>query len=281
MMKAGFSLNIKGRLCRIEHPLVMGILNVTPDSFFSGSRVGADALHTYVSKMVDEGADIIDIGACSTRPGSLPVDEKTELERLHKALNVIDADFPDAIVSIDTFRGRVVQECVEHHNVSIINDVSAFSWDNTMLDAVASARLPYILTHSVGAAGDTPEYKNLLPDVLRFLSEKLWQLRQHGVADVIIDPGFGFGKSVEQNYEMLARLQEFSLLDAPVLVGVSRKSMITKVLKVDASQALNGTTALNMAALMGGAHILRVHDVCAAAETIRLYRMMQSFNKKD
>ena len=281
MMKAGFSLNIKGRLCRIEHPLVMGILNVTPDSFFSGSRVGADTLHTYVSKMVDEGADIIDIGACSTRPGSLPVDEKTELERLHKALDVIDADFPDAIVSIDTFRGRVVQECVEHHNVSIINDVSAFSWDNTMLDAVASARLPYILTHSVGAAGGTPEYKNLLPDVLRFLSEKLWQLRQRGVADVIIDPGFGFGKSVEQNYEMLARLQEFSLLDAPVLVGVSRKSMITKVLKVDASQALNGTTALNMAALMGGAHILRVHDVCAAAETIRLYRMMQSFNKKD
>ncbi|MBR6649629.1 MAG: dihydropteroate synthase, partial [Bacteroidaceae bacterium] len=279
MMKAGFSLNIKGRLCRIEHPLVMGILNVTPDSFFSGSRVGADTLHTYVSKMVDEGADIIDIGACSTRPGSLPVDEKTELERLHKALDVIDADFPDAIVSIDTFRGRVVQECVEHHNVSIINDVSAFSWDNTMLDAVASARLPYILTHSVGAAGGTPEYKNLLPDVLRFLSEKLWQLRQRGVADVIIDPGFGFGKSVEQNYEMLARLQEFSLLDAPVLVGVSRKSMITKVLKVDASQALNGTTALNMAALMGGAHILRVHDVCAAAETIRLYRMMQSFNK--
>ena len=274
-MRSVFSLNIRGRLLEIDRPLVMGILNVTPDSFFEESRVNNDALLERLRTMLAEGVDIIDVGACSTRPGSVPVDEKTELGRLHKALDIIDSEYPDAIISIDTFRGGVVQECAQHHNVSIINDVSAFSWDDTMIDAVAAANLPYILTHSVGDAGCRPEYGNFLSEVLSFLSASVWQLRQRGVSDVIIDPGFGFGKSVEQNYAMLARLQEFTLFDAPILAGLSRKSMITKVLGIDAKQALNGTTALNMLALMNGADILRVHDVRQAVETVKLYQTLQ------
>lgn len=274
-MKSVFSLNIRGRLLEIDRPLVMGILNVTPDSFFEESRVNNDALLERLRTMLAEGVDIIDVGACSTRPGSVPVDEKTELGRLHKALDIIDSEYPDAIISIDTFRGGVVQECAQHHNVSIINDVSAFSWDDTMIDAVAAANLPYILTHSVGDAGCRPEYGNFLSEVLSSLSASVWQLRQRGVSDVIIDPGFGFGKSVEQNYAMLARLQEFTLFDAPILAGLSRKSMITKVLGIDAKQALNGTTALNMLALMNGADILRVHDVRQAVETVKLYQTLQ------
>ena len=261
---------------RLDRPLVMGILNVTPDSFFEESRVSDDAVASRVRRMIDDGADIIDVGACSTRPDSTPVTEKEELERLHKALGVLDAEFPGTIVSIDTFRGNVVRECAEQHNVSIINDVSACDWDDAMMDAVVDARLPYILTHSVGAAGNRPEYDNFMPEVLCSLSKSLWELRSRGVADVIVDPGFCFGKSLEQNYEMLALLREFAILDAPLLVGVSRKSMITKTLGIDASQALNGTTALNMAALIGGAHILRVHDVREAVETVRLYQKMQS-----
>ena len=275
-MRDTFSLNIRGRLLWLDRPMVMGILNVTPDSFFEESRVPDDAIVSRVRKMLADGADIIDVGGCSTRPGSAPATECEELGRLHRALDVLDREFPDAVVSIDTFRGGVVRECVERHNVSIVNDVSAFAWDPAMFDAVADARLPYILTHSAGAAGSSPEYKDFMPEVLHSLSASLWELRSRGVADVIVDPGFGFGKSVEQNYVMLAQLREFGMLDTPILVGLSRKSMITKVLGVDASQALNGTTALNMAALLGGAHILRVHDVRAAAETVSLFQKMQS-----
>ena len=276
MMRDCFSLNINGRLLRLERPQVMGILNVTPDSFFDESRVGNGEIVSRVRAMLNEGADIIDVGACSTRPGSTPASEKEELERLHRALDVIDAECPEATVSVDTFRAAVVRECVSRHNVAIINDVSACGWDDAMIDAVAEARLPYVLTHSVGAAGTLPEYKEFMPEVMLSLSKVLWELRGRGVADVIIDPGFGFGKSVEQNFAMLAHLREFSILEAPVLVGLSRKSMITKVLRIDAAQALGGTTALNMAALMNGAHFLRVHDVRAAVEVVKLYQQMCS-----
>ena len=276
MMRDCFSLNINGRLLRLERPQVMGILNVTPDSFFGESRVGNGEIVSRVRAMLNEGADIIDVGACSTRPGSIPASEKEELERLHRALDVIDAEFPEVVVSVDTFRAAVVRECVSRHNVAIINDVSACGWDDAMIDAVAEVRLPYILTHSVGAAGTLPEYKEFMPEVMLSLSKVLWELRGRGVADVIIDPGFGFGKSVEQNFAMLAHLREFSILEAPVLVGLSRKSMITKVLRIGAAQALGGTTALNMAALMNGAHFLRVHDVRAAVEVVKLYQQMRS-----
>lgn len=271
-----YTINVRGALMTFDAPRVMGILNVTPDSFYEASRVAdGDSLLLRARKMVADGADILDIGACSTRPGGAIVSEDEELRRLHAALDLLDKELPQAVVSVDTFRARVARECAERHNVAIINDVSGFSADEEMLDAVAELRVPYVLTHAVGSSDSRPHYENFLPEVLTALSRKMWQLRQRGVADVIIDPGFGFGKSVEQNYAMLASLPEFAALDAPVLVGVSRKSMITKVLGVSAAEALNGTTILNAFALMGGAHILRVHDVAPAVEAVRLYKALR------
>lgn len=266
-----YSINVRGHLMTFDVPRVMGILNVTPDSFYDRSRVAFDdSLLRRASEMIESGADILDVGGCSTRPGGEYVSEDEELDRLHKALELLDKHFPQAVVSIDTFRSRVASECVANHNVAIINDISGFAIDEKMLDTVAELRVPYVLTHSRDVAGSEPEYDNFLPDVLTSLSQKMWQLRQRGVADVIVDPGFGFGKSVEQNYYMLSHLDEFALLDAPLLVGISRKSMITKLLGLSAADALNGTTVLNTAALMNGAHILRVHDVAEAVETVRL-----------
>lgn len=271
-----YTINVRGALMTFDAPRVMGILNVTPDSFYEASRVAdGDSLLLRARKMVADGADILDIGACSTRPGGAIVSEDEELRRLHAALDLLDKELPQAVVSVDTFRARVARECAERHNVAIINDVSGFSADEEMLDTVAELRLPYVLTHAVGSSDSRPHYENFLSEVLTALSRKMWQLRQRGVADVIIDPGFGFGKSVEQNYAMLASLPEFAALDAPVLVGVSRKSMITKVLNVSAADALNGTTILNAFALMGGAHILRVHDVAPAVEAVRLYKALR------
>ena len=274
MKKRGFTINFNGCLGVTDRPLVMGIVNVTPDSFYDASRVEEGRLREVIASMLADGADIIDVGACSTRPSGEFVSEKEELQRMHAALDVIDKDFPSAVVSVDTFRASVVRECVARHNVAIINDVSGFDWDNGMLDAVADARRAYVLTHSGGRAGEEPHYENLLPDVLKTLGQKLWQLRQRGVNDIIIDPGFGFAKSLDDNYTLLAHLQEFAMLDAPLLVGVSRKSMITKVLGCEAKDALNGTTALNCFALEKGADILRVHDVKEAAQAVALYSKM-------
>lgn len=270
-----YTLNIKGKLLSLERPLVMGILNVTDDSFYKGSRVVGIQLVERAARMLADGADILDIGACSTRPGCEPVAQDVELARLHGALSLLDKELPEAVVSVDTFRGAVATECVRGHNVSIINDVSAFEWDEAMLPAIAELNVPYVLTHSVGLAGSNAVYGDFLPEVLQRLASKKWQLRQRGVKDIIVDPGFGFGKSVQQNYTMLGNLREFGLLDAPVLVGVSRKSMITKLLDVTADEALPGTVALGMAALMGGAAILRVHDVKEAADTVKLYMAMK------
>lgn len=268
-MKSYFTINVKGQLLTTEKPLVMGILNTTPDSFFAESRVAApDDLVSRAREILADGADILDVGACSTRPGSVPVTCEEELRRLHAALELLDKELPDAVVSIDTFRAQVVRECVEQHNVSIINDVSGFDSDNDMLDTVAELKLPYILTHSRGDASNRPQYDDFMPDVLKYLAEKTWQLRQRGVCDIIIDPGFGFGKTQEQNYYMMAHLKEFAMLDAPLLVGVSRKSMLTKLLGITAADALNATTALNTIAILSGADILRVHDVKAATEAI-------------
>lgn len=275
-MEFPYSINVNGRLLTFERPLVMGIVNVTPDSFYSVSRVEeGNELLSRCRCMLAEGADIIDVGACSTRPGSEPVSEEEELKRLHVAFELLDAEFPDAVFSLDTFRARVARECVKEHSVAIINDVSGFDSDGAMLDTVAELNVPYILTHSKGVAGDTPHYADFIPEVFRQLSDKMWILRQRGVNDVIIDPGFGFGKSLEQNFSMLDVLGEFSMLDAPLLVGVSRKSMITKTLGVTAEEALNGTTVLNTVALMKGAHILRVHDVKPAAEAVKLVSQLK------
>ncbi len=270
------SINVNGKLMLMDVPRVMGILNVTPDSFFEGSRVAVgELLVERVKKMLADGADILDVGACSTRPSGEPVSEGEELERLHAALDVLDEHFPSAVVSVDTFRARVAEECVTRHNVAIINDVSGFEWDSAMLDVVARLNVPYVLTHSVGWAGGEVAYGDFLPEVLTALAKKVWQLRQLGVKDVVVDPGFGFGKSVEQNYEMLASLSLFKELDAPLLVGLSRKSMMTKLLGISAADALPETSALNMVALQGGADILRVHDVSQAANVVRMFGMLK------
>lgn len=270
-MKGCFTINVNGTLLTTEKPLVMGILNVTSDSFFDGSRTGVEDVVARVGDMLVAGADIIDVGACSTRPGAEFVTLGEELRRIHETLEIIDKEFPCAVVSVDTFRAQVARETVGNHNVAIINDVSGFEWDNGMLNAVAELNVPYVLTHSNGVAGREPEYDNFLPDVITSLSKKMWQLRQRGVCDVIVDPGFGFGKSLQQNYSMMAHLADFEMLEAPLLVGVSRKSMITKLLSLQASEALNATTALNTVALMNGADILRVHDVGAAVEAVKVF----------
>lgn len=259
----------------LDKPVVMGILNITDDSFYDGSRVVAPAALAQRAKdMLDAGAAMLDVGACSTRPGAEPVGQELELARLHGALEVLDKEVPHAVVSVDTFRGAVVRECVAQHNVSIINDVSGFEWDDDMFDAVADCGLPYVLTHSVGLAGEEVQYTDFMPQVLQRLASKVWQLRQVGVADVIVDPGFGFGKSMEQNYRMLASLREFEMLDAPLLVGLSRKSMITRLLGIDPAEALAATTALNLVAVRNGADILRVHDVKEAVQAVELARAM-------
>ena len=274
-MNMSYTINVRGRLMPLDEPVVMGILNVTDDSFFDGSRVASPVDMVCRAKaMLAAGAGILDVGACSTRPGSTPVTQDVELARLHAALEVLDKELPDAVVSIDTYRAAVVRECVASHNVSIINDVSCLEWDDDMLAAVAGCKLPYVLTHSMGFAGEAVEYDSFMPQVLQRLASKMWQLRQAGVVDVIVDPGFGFGKSVEQNYCMLASLREFAMLDAPLLVGLSRKSMIPRLLDIEPGDALAATTALNLVAVRNGANILRVHDVPEAVQAVKLARAM-------
>lgn len=274
-MNMSYTINVRGRLMPLDEPVVMGILNITDDSFFDGSRVVSPVDMVCRAKaMLAAGAGILDVGACSTRPGSTPVTQDVELARLHVALEVLDKELPDAVVSIDSYRAAVVRECVASHNVSIINDVSCLEWDDDMLGAVAECKLPYVLTHSMGFAGEAVEYESFMPQVLQRLAAKMWQLRQAGVADIIVDPGFGFGKSVEQNYHMLASLREFAMLDAPLLVGLSRKSMITRLLDIEPGEALAATTALNLVALRNGADILRVHDVPEAVQAVKLARAM-------
>lgn len=262
------TINVKGRLLSLENPVVMGILNVTPDSFYAPSRIDPAFVAERAKAMLDAGAAILDVGACSTRPGAEHVGEAEELERLHKVLEVLDEELPQAVVSLDTYRGKVLRECVTNHNVSIINDVSGCDWDDEMFSAVVDARMPYILTHSASCEDDGPA----LPQVIKWLARKMWELRQNGVADIIVDPGFGFGKTLEQNYALMAGLEEFEVLDAPLLVGISRKSMITRLLALSSADALPGTMALNMFALSKGADILRVHDVPEAVQAVKIWQ---------
>jgi len=274
-----YSLNMHGKLVTIDRPWVMGIINITPDSFYSGSRVTDErSLAARVNRMVKDGADVIDVGACSTRPGSNQVDAQGEMERLQWALSIIRRELPDAILSVDTYRADVARRCVEQWGADIINDISGGTLDEAMFTTVADLRVPYVLMHMRG----TPEtmsgmtdYDNVAGDVLEWMARRIDNLRQMGVADIIADPGFGFAKTLEQNYELLARLDAFHALNAPLLVGVSRKRMIYTPLGCTADQALNGTTVVNTIALEQGAHILRVHDVKPAVEAVRLTMLMR------
>ena len=265
-----YSLNLRGRLLEIDHPLVMGILNVTPDSFYGGSRCpDTRRIEARVRQMIDEGADIIDIGAYSTRPGAAEVSEAEELARLERGMAVVRRLAPDAVVSVDTFRASVARSCVEQLGVDIVNDVAGGTLDDQMFKTVAALGVPYIVMHMRGTPAtmqQLTDYTDVTADVLTYLARKVDELHQLGVADVIADPGFGFSKTVEQNYELMHGLEAFHALNVPLLVGISRKSMIFRLLGVTPAGSLNGTTVLNTMALLRGAHILRVHDVRPAVE---------------
>ncbi len=274
-----FSLNIHGRLIEYDRPAVMGIINVTPDSFYAGSRVNADEIGRRVRDMMDDGADMIDIGGYSSRPGAAAVSETEEIDRLAAGIAALREVSPDIVVSVDTFRASVAKIAIEQMGADIINDISGGDLDDDMFETVANLKVPYILMHMRGTPADmqtmTDYPDGVTAEVLRDLSVKLRKLRLAGVSDVIVDPGFGFAKTLEQNYRLMADLPMFAeLLDAPVLVGISRKSMVTRCLGVPASDALNGTTALNTIALLKGAQILRVHDVKACAEAVRIVSML-------
>lgn len=269
-----YSLNLRGQLVTIDRPWVMGIINVTPDSFYSGSRVADE--HTLVERvrhMIGDGANVLDVGACSTRPGSQPLDAQEEMKRLQWALGIIRREAPGVITSVDTYRADVARRCVEEWGADIVNDISGGTLDKGMFETVARLHVPYVLMHMRGTPAtmsQLADYDNVTADVLKWMAHHIDVLRQMGVADVIADPGFGFAKTLEQNYQMLAALEDFQTLDAPLLVGVSRKRMIYTPLATSADEALNGTTVVNTLALCQGAHILRVHDVRAAVEAVKL-----------
>ena len=271
------TINVRGRLVSLDEPQVMGILNVTPDSFFATSRCRSEEeIRQRVCMMRREGATMVDIGAYSSRPGAEEVSVEEELRRLLPAVGIVREEWPDAIISVDTFRAEVARQAVEA-GADIINDISGGEMDKDMFRTVAELHVPYILMHMQGTPQDmqkAPHYDNLMCEVFRSLGERVEELHEMGVADVIVDPGFGFsfGKTMAQNYEMMARLGEFRLLGCPILVGISRKTMIYRLLDATPEESLNGTTALNTIALMNGASILRVHDVKEAVEAVKIYR---------
>ena len=270
-----YTLTIKGEKRAIVKPWVMGILNVTPDSFYSGSRMGVDEMRIgeRVEEILKEGGDIIDIGAYSTRANADDISPEEEYSRLKIGLNVIKNIDANAIVSVDTFRADVARRCVEEFGVDIVNDVSGGTLDDEMFATVANLKVPYILMHMRGTPAtmqQLTEYNDVTRDVIDDLHKKKCALNDLGIDDVIIDPGFGFSKIVEQNFEMLNRLEDFKQLDAPLLVGVSRKSMIFRTLGCTPVESLNGTTVINTISLLKGAHILRVHDVKEAVEVCKL-----------
>jgi dihydropteroate synthase len=259
----------------------MGILNTTPDSFFDGGKYNAvDNALQQAEKMLNNGADILDIGGYSTRPNAKEVSVEEELKRTVPIIEQLNKQFPEAILSIDTFRAKVAKECVEA-GAAIVNDISAGDDDNEMIPYVASVNVPYIIMHKQGipeTMQQNPTYGNVVKEVLQYLGNKVTELRKLGVNDIVADPGFGFGKTIEHNYSLLKHLSIFKILNVPLLAGVSRKSMINKVLGVKAAEALNGTTVLNTLALINGAKILRVHDVKEAKEAVSLVQTYQSEN---
>lgn len=268
------TLNCHGQLLDISKPIVMGILNVTPDSFFDGGAYRQQgAVERRIEEMIREGASIIDIGGMSTRPGSTTIDYKEELKRILPAVKHIRKVYPDTIISIDTVHHQVAEACLME-GTHMINDISAGTMDPELLSTVAKHHVPYVLMHMQGTPSimqHSPTYQDVLTEVLDFLSKKIAMLMQMGILDIIIDPGFGFGKTISHNYELLANMHIFKILDRPILCGLSRKGMIQKVIDQPAAHTMNGSTALHMVALEQGAKILRVHDVKAAVECIQLH----------
>lgn len=281
-MQTPYTLNLGGRVMTLDHPVVMGILNVTPDSFYAGSRMldgnsPEECIRKRVHEILDEGGTMIDVGAYSTRPGAPEVTADEEMQRLAFGLEIVRREAPDAIVSVDTFRAEVAKSCVRDFGVQIINDISGGELDRAMFYTVGRLGVPYILMHMQGeprTMQEAPHYDNVTSEVIVYLVRRAQALRDHGVKDIILDPGFGFGKTLDHNYELMSHLEDFHELGMPLLVGISRKSMIYRLLGGTPLDALNGTTALNMIALMKGAHILRVHDVKQAVETVKIFEKL-------
>lgn len=271
------TFNANGRVINLDRPTVMGILNLTPDSFYDGNKHNSiEAALTHVRKLVAEGIDILDVGAASSRPGASKLSADQELTRLEPVLTEIVTEFPTLSISIDTYWRKVAERSVKL-GASMINDISAGSIDSELIDFVAESKLPYILMHMQGDPSrmqKDPKYVDIVADILKFFIDKFRILEGKGITDVIIDPGFGFGKTLDHNYQLLNKLSIFHLLDAPILVGISRKSMIYKLLGITPEESLSATTAIHLQALLNGAHILRVHDVIEAKQAIALHQQI-------
>ncbi len=271
------TLRNKERLLLLDKPVVMGILNIAPDSFYDGGRYESvpEALKR-VEQIIAEGGTIIDIGAFSSRPGSRMIHVTEELNRLNPLLEAINRQFPGIYISIDTYRAEVARRMIFEQNVFMINDISGGNWEPGMFELIAEAQIPYVLMHSKGTPDimqQNPAYEKLMPEIFTYFIERIGKLNSLGIHDIIIDPGFGFGKSNKHNFEILSSLKDFQIFNLPLLAGLSRKSMIQKALGVNSQAALNGTTALNTIALVNGAKILRVHDVKEAVECVKLVGM--------
>ncbi len=275
-----YTLDLRGKGFKLSQPKVMGILNVTPDSFYTESRKQTDyEIETRIRQMMEEGADILDIGAYSSRPFADDVSPEKEMQRLRQGLSILRKLYPEAIVSVDTFRADVARMCVEEYGVQIVNDISGGRLDPEMFKTVAQLGVPYILTHMKGTPQTmqkAPYYEDVMEEVCAFFQSNIRELQDAGVKDIILDPGFGFGKTVEHNYQILHNLDELHLFHLPLLAGFSRKSMIWRVLNITPEEALNGTTVLNTISLLKGAHILRVHDVKECVEVIKLTQALKN-----
>ena len=274
------TINCAGKLIDLSIPKIMGILNITPDSFYDGGRYNSDKkILDHVEKMIIDGAVFIDIGAYSSRPGGVDIDENEELKRIIPAIELVNKKFPEIIISIDTFRSKVAEACL-NSGASIINDISASQLDEKMMETIAKYNVPYIIMHMKGNPQnmmDKTNYDDMLQEMIKYFSKKINQAISYKINDIIIDPGFGFAKNIKQNYDLLNHLDLLKILDKPIMVGISRKSMIYKSLDSTPEEALNGTTVLNTVALIKGASILRVHDVKEANECIKL---IGSLNKE-
>ena len=277
------TISLNGKLLDLTDPLVMGILNVSSDSFYDGGKyVTEDAVLKRVEQMIEEGVDIVDVGAISTRPGSDSVSTKEELTRLLPAVTAIRKHFPDIPLSVDTFRSWVALRVIDEIGECIVNDISGGNFDEHMFDTIAKLGVPYILMHIQGtprSMQDNPQYEDIIKDISKYFSEKVRKLTKAGVRDVIIDPGFGFGKSLNDNYDLLNKLDSFKVFQLPLLVGLSRKSMVYKLLETDPENALAGTITANTMALLGGADILRVHDVREAVQSVNLFKKIKEVAK--
>lgn len=278
LFSRNLSLNLNGRILDLSVPKVMGIINATPDSFYEDSRLPEPGQAVELARqMIHQGAAILDVGAVSSRPGAEAVSEEEEMNRLSPVLDALRNEFPDFPISVDTWRSGVARTTHERYQVDLINDISAGAMDPNMFPTIAELQLPYVMMHMQGTPEtmqDSPEYENVVDDVLQFFGERVHKLRKRGVNDIIIDPGFGFGKTLEQNFKLMMDLDAFQMMELPILVGISRKSMIYRTLEQDPQEALNGTTAAHMAALMKGASLLRVHDVQAAVETVKIFQQI-------